>query len=98
VRESSTALEVVETEKVFDIEPEGLAPLPVGEESVWRAIVRGVRDYVEKHRFAGVVIGLSGGVDSALVLAIACDALGADRVQAVMMPSRFTSGMSEKDA
>jgi NAD+ synthase (glutamine-hydrolysing) len=60
--------------------------------------VRGVRDYVEKHRFAGVVIGLSGGVDSAVVLALACDALGADRVQAVMMPSRFTSSMSEKDA
>ncbi len=58
----------------------------------------GVRDYVDKHRFAGVVIGLSGGVDSALVLAIACDALGASRVQAVMMPSRFTSAMSESDA
>ena len=50
----------------------------------------GVRDYVGKHGFEGVVIGLSGGVDSALVLALACDALGADRVQAVMMPSRFT--------
>jgi NAD+ synthase (glutamine-hydrolysing) len=96
--ESLTTLDVVETEKGFDIEPEGLAPLPLGEESVWRAIVRGVRDYVEKHRFAGVVIGLSGGVDSAVVLALACDALGADRVQAVMMPSRFTSSMSEKDA
>ena len=96
--ESLTTLDVIESGNGFEIEPESLAPLPVGEESVWRAIVRGVRDYVEKHRFAGVVIGLSGGVDSALVLAIACDALGADRVQAVMMPSRFTSGMSEKDA
>ena len=75
-----------------------LAPLPAGEESVWRAIVLGVRDYVDKHRFEGVVLGLSGGIDSALVLAIACDALGASRVHAVMMPSRYTSSMSEKDA
>ena len=54
----------------------------------------GVRDYVNKHGFPGVVMGLSGGVDSALTLAIAVDALGADRVQAVMMPSRYTSPMS----
>jgi NAD+ synthase (glutamine-hydrolysing) len=75
-----------------------IAPLPAGEESVWRALVLGVRDYVEKHRFAGVVIGLSGGVDSALVLALACDAIGAGRVKAVMMPSRFTSPISGEDA
>jgi NAD+ synthase (glutamine-hydrolysing) len=75
-----------------------IATLPVAEESVWRAIVHGVRDYVGKHQFAGVVIGLSGGIDSALVLAIACDALGADRVQAVMMPSRYTTAMSKDDA
>jgi len=78
--------------------PESLAPLPVAEESVYRAIVMGVRDYVGKHHFSGVVLGLSGGVDSALVLAIACDALGADRVEAVMLPSRYTSSISEKDA
>jgi NAD+ synthase (glutamine-hydrolysing) len=80
------------------IEPESIAPLPAGDASVYQAIVMGVRDYVDKHQFPGVVIGLSGGVDSALVLAIACDALGADRVHAVMMPSRFTSAISEKDA
>jgi len=68
------------------------------EESVYRALVLGVRDYVEKHRFPGVVMGLSGGVDSALTLAIAVDALGADRVQVVMMPSRYTSQMSRDDA
>jgi NAD+ synthase (glutamine-hydrolysing) len=68
------------------------------EDSVYRALVLGVRDYVGKHRFPGVVIGLSGGVDSALTLAIAVDALGADRVQAVMMPSRYTSQMSREDA
>ncbi len=96
--ESLTTFDVEQAERGFDLEPESLAPLPEREESVWRAIVLGVRDYVEKHRFEGVVIGLSGGVDSALVLALACDALGPTRVQAVMMPSRFTSSMSEKDA
>jgi NAD+ synthase (glutamine-hydrolysing) len=57
-----------------------------------------VRDYVDKHRFPGVVMGLSGGIDSALTLAIAVDALGPKRVQAVMMPSRYTSAMSCEDA
>ncbi len=95
------SLGIVEVRKApggVDVQAAPLAPLPVGEESVWRALVLGVRDYVEKHRFAGVVIGLSGGVDSALVLAIACDAIGASRVHAVMMPSRFTSGVSGEDA
>jgi NAD+ synthase (glutamine-hydrolysing) len=96
--ESLTILDVVPATRGFDLDPGSLAPLPSGEESVWRAIVLGVRDYVEKHRFEGVVIGLSGGEDSALVLALACDALGPARVHAVMMPSRFTSSMSEKDA
>jgi NAD+ synthase (glutamine-hydrolysing) len=64
------------------------------EASVYGALVIGVRDYVNKHKFPGVVIGLSGGVDSALTLAIAVDALGADRVRAVMMPSRYTSKLS----
>jgi len=68
------------------------------EESVYRALVTGTRDYVEKHGFPGVVIGLSGGIDSALVLSIACDAIGADRVRAVMMPFRYTSAMSQEDA
>ena len=68
------------------------------EASVYHALVLGVRDYVSKHRFPGVVLGLSGGVDSALTLAIAVDALGADHVQAVMMPSRYTSQMSRDDA
>jgi NAD+ synthase (glutamine-hydrolysing) len=68
------------------------------EASVYNALVLGVRDYVSKHRFPGVVLGLSGGIDSALTLAIAVDALGADRVQAVMMPSRYTAQMSLDDA
>ena len=72
-------------------------PLSI-EESVYRALVTGTRDYVTKHGFPGVVIGLSGGIDSALVLSIACDAIGADRVAAVMMPFRYTSTMSQEDA
>jgi NAD+ synthase (glutamine-hydrolysing) len=66
--------------------------------SVYSALVLGVRDYVNKHGFPGVVMGLSGGIDSALTLAIAVDALGADRVHAVMMPSRYTAQMSLTDA
>jgi NAD+ synthase (glutamine-hydrolysing) len=68
------------------------------EASVYNALVLGVRDYVGKHGFPGVVLGLSGGIDSALTLTIAVDALGADRVHAVMMPSRYTSQMSLEDA
>jgi NAD+ synthase (glutamine-hydrolysing) len=75
-----------------------VAPELSDEESVYRALVLGVRDYVNKHGFPGVVMGLSGGVDSALTLAIAVDALGASRVHAVMMPSRYTSAMSLADA
>ncbi len=71
---------------------------PSEEQSVYEAIVLGVRDYVEKNKFPGVVIGLSGGIDSALTLAVAVDALGADRVEAVMMPSRYTRDMSIEDA
>jgi NAD+ synthase (glutamine-hydrolysing) len=73
-------------------------PLPSLVERVYRALVLGTRDYIEKNGFAGVVLGLSGGVDSALTLTIAVDAIGADRVHAVMMPSRYTSQMSRDDA
>jgi len=76
-------------------------PLPdplCAEESIYRALVMGTRDYVEKNGFRSVVLGLSGGIDSALTLAIAVDALGPDRVTAVMMPYRYTSGMSLEDA
>jgi len=75
-----------------------VAPVLSTEESVYEALVCGTRDYVSKHGFPGVVLGLSGGIDSALILAIACDALGADRVRAVMMPFRYTSTMSQEDA
>ena len=79
-------------------QPAEVAPLLPKEQSVYEALVCGTRDYVGKHEFPGVVIGLSGGVDSALILAIACDALGAQRVRTVMMPFRYTSTMSQEDA
>ena len=78
--------------------PGDIVPLQSKEESVYGALVQGTRDYVDKHRFPGVVLGLSGGVDSALTLVIAVDALGADRVHSVAMPSRYTSQMSKDDA
>ena len=78
--------------------PGAVVPLQRQEESVYGALVQGTRDYVDKHRFPGVVLGLSGGVDSALTLCIAVDALGADRVHSVAMPSRYTSQMSREDA
>jgi NAD+ synthase (glutamine-hydrolysing) len=68
------------------------------EAQVYAALVLGVRDYIGKNGFPGAIIGLSGGVDSALVLAVACDALGPERVRAVMMPSRYTADISTHDA
>jgi len=68
------------------------------EEGIYQALVLGVRDYVQKNGFPGAVLGLSGGIDSALTLAIAVDALGAERVEAVLMPSRYTAEMSNTDA
>lgn len=79
-------------------QPQLLAALLGPLASVYQALVLGLRDYVTKNRFKGVVLGLSGGIDSALTLAIAVDALGADKVQAVMMPFRYTSELSRNDA
>lgn len=75
-------------------------PLPEADDRarLYKGLVRGTRDYIDKNRFPGVLLGLSGGVDSALTLAIAVDALGADRVTAVMMPTRFTSQLSLDEA
>lgn len=71
---------------------------PVLEAEVYEALKTGVRDYLGKNRFPGAIIGLSGGIDSALTLAIAVDALGADKVRAVMMPSPYTAQMSLDDS
>jgi NAD+ synthase (glutamine-hydrolysing) len=78
--------------------PGEVAPEVSDVATVYQALVLGVRDYVTKHGFPGVVMGLSGGVDSALTLAIAADALGPERIHAVMMPSRYTAQMSLDDA
>jgi len=75
------------------VEPERSA-----EADLWDALVLGVRDYVGKNGFPGALLGLSGGIDSALVLAVAVDALGADKVRAVMMPSPYTADISWIDA
>ena len=68
------------------------------EESIYRALVLGVRDYARKNGFTGAIVGLSGGIDSALTLCIAVDALGHENVEAIMMASRYTSAMSIEDA
>lgn len=78
--------------------PTSLAAVSDDLASAYDALVLGLRDYVHKNRFKGVILGLSGGIDSALTLAIAVDALGADKVEAVMMPFRYTSELSKDDA
>jgi NAD+ synthetase len=92
-------------ETVAIVALDGAAPKPVRgdldprlEYHVYEALVMGVRDYVVKNRFPGVLLGLSGGVDSALTLAVAVDALGRDRVRAVMMPSAYNAPISLADA
>ena len=87
--DTSSALRVVPAETVSPREDL---------ESVWQALVLGLRDYVNKNGFPGVVLGLSGGIDSAVTLAVAVDALGPERVEAVMMPFHYTASMSIEDA
>lgn len=74
--------------------PQTLLRMPSMDEAIYKALVLAVRDYVNKNHFPAVLIGLSGGIDSALVLAVAVDALGKDRVHAVFLPSRYTSTLS----
>jgi NAD+ synthase (glutamine-hydrolysing) len=82
-----------------DLRPIGKKVAALSEDaSVYRALCLGVRDYITKNRFPGVLLGLSGGIDSALTLAIAVDALGADKVHAVMMPSPYTAQISLDDS
>ena len=83
-----------------DSEPQaGVVTAPLSSDAeVYGALITGVRDYIGKNGFPGAIIGLSGGIDSALTLAIAVDALGAKRVRAVMMPSQYTADMSREDA
>jgi NAD+ synthase (glutamine-hydrolysing) len=90
--------EVLIDENAVSIPPQSLSPILGNHAAVYQALVLGMRDYVNKNRFKGVVLGLSGGIDSALTLAMAVDALGAERVEAVMMPFRYTSDLSKNDA
>ena len=90
-------LQIVEFDGATPV-PQPLATPLTTEAQVYQALVLGVRDYIGKNGFPGVLIGMSGGVDSALTLAIAVDALGADKVRAVMMPSQFTADISWIDS
>ena len=92
---------MLELEGFADEEAAALPEIPEpldNDEAIYEALVLGTRDYIEKNGFPGVILGLSGGIDSALTLCIAVDAIGPDRVQTVMMPSQFTSQMSLDDA
>jgi NAD+ synthase len=79
-------------------EPQAVAPAPDDLSNTYQALVVGLRDYVNKNRFPGVLLGMSGGIDSALTAAVAVDALGSDRVMGIRLPSRFTSDESQTDA
>jgi NAD+ synthase (glutamine-hydrolysing) len=92
-----TDLSIIEFAHAMPLHPTKTQPLSL-EASVYQALKLGLADYVNKNGFPGIVLGLSGGVDSALTMAIAVDALGAERVQAVMMPSEFTADISLTDA
>ena len=92
-----SALGIVDTEHTTPVLGELAEPLTI-EASVYSALKLGLADYVNKNGFPGVVLGMSGGIDSALTLAVAVDALGADKVHAVMMPSEFTADISVNDA
>jgi NAD+ synthase (glutamine-hydrolysing) len=96
--ESLTPLEVMKQGSSVVLLPGEQAPLYENESRIYEALKLGIRDYVHKNGFKGVVLGLSGGIDSALTLALAVDALGADQVEAVMMPFHYTAQMSIEDA
>ncbi len=85
-------------EKGWRVSPGIISKLPEKEEETWKACVLGLKDYVQKNRFPGVVLGLSGGIDSAVVAAMAVDALGAGQVHCVMLPYAYTSRDSLVDA
>ncbi|ANF59303.1 NAD+ synthase [Halotalea alkalilenta] len=91
-------LRLVDEGSGWQLAPGERARIAQDEESLYCALVVGLREYVRKSGFAGVVLGLSGGIDSALSLAVAVDALGPERVRAVMMPYRYTADMSRDDA
>jgi NAD+ synthase (glutamine-hydrolysing) len=94
----SLSLIVAKRKNTLPILSGAIELLPDRYESVYKSIVLGIKDYIDKNNFPGCVIGLSGGIDSALTLALTVDALGADRVAAISMPSKFTAQISIDDA
>ncbi len=84
-------VDVMKNGDSVDIKKHALLPRPSADETLYQTLVLGVRDYVRKNNFPGAIIGLSGGIDSALTLCVAVDALGADNVRVVLMPSRYSS-------
>lgn len=88
----------IKDEKSPTITPQKIPPTPNQTEMIYQALTLGIQDYVNKNNFPGVIIGLSGGIDSALTLCLAVDALGKERVQVLLMPSRYTAQMSISDA
>ena len=96
--ESLSTVKVLKKANQLEIIGSQMLPAQADLESIYNALVLGVGDYVRKNGFTGVVIGLSGGIDSALTTAIAVDALGADNVEVIMMPFRYTSDISKQDA
>ena len=96
--EKVTITDWVRTDSGWACQPGEMTLVEEGLESIYLALVQGLRDYVRKNRFPGVVLGLSGGIDSALVAAIAADALGPDKVHCIMLPYRYTSDISISDA
>ncbi len=99
-REDDLAVQASAGQQGVDLSaaPEALVPMASADAELWDALVLGVRDYLGKNGFKGAILGLSGGIDSALVLAIAVDAIGADKVHAVMMPSPYTADISWIDS
>ena len=93
------SIDYVDLDQLRDLKAENSVTNDLPElETIYQALVLGVRDYVTKNGFKGAVLGLSGGIDSALVLAIAADALGGECVEVVLMPSKYTADMSNEDA
>jgi NAD+ synthase len=97
-QEAVALVTLAEGEDGWRVVPGDVAPYPDVQAANWLACVTGLRDYVEKNRFPGVVLGLSGGIDSAVVAAMAVDAFGADKVRCLMLPYRYTSADSLEDA
>ena len=97
-KSDSRIISFVENDDVLIVENEMVIPEDNKLEEVYQALVIGAKDYIEKNKFPGVIIGSSGGIDSALTAVIAADAIGPDKVRTYMMPFKFTSDMSVEDA